>query len=56
MEQLIERVNKLATPVKAGIILGILVALTAGTYFLAISDVEDQINAIPDTTTAARSP
>ncbi len=52
MEQLIERVNKLATPVKAGIILGILVALTAGTYFLAISDVEDQINAIKADQTA----
>ncbi len=46
MEQLIERVNKLATPVKAGIILGILVALTAGTYFLAISDVEDRLTGI----------
>jgi type IV pilus assembly protein PilO len=43
MEQLIERVNKLATPVKAGIILGIIVLLTGGTYFFLVSGVEDMI-------------
>ncbi|MFT3706785.1 MAG: type 4a pilus biogenesis protein PilO [Archangium sp.] len=46
MEQLIERVNKLATPVKAGIILGIIVLLTAGTYFLLVSDLEDTITSL----------
>ncbi len=40
MEQLIERINKLATPLKAGIVLGVALALTAGTYFLLITDIE----------------
>lgn len=43
MEQLIERINKLATPAKAGIVAGILLALTAGTYFLFITDLDTQI-------------
>lgn len=46
MEQLIERVNKLATPAKAGIIAGIILVLTAGTYFLLITDVETRIDGI----------
>ena len=46
MEQLIERINKLGTPIKAGIIFGIIALLTAGTYFLVISDIEDQITGI----------
>ncbi len=46
MEQLIERINKLATPVKAGIIAGIILVVTAGTYFLLITDVESSIAAI----------
>ncbi|PZR11407.1 MAG: pilus assembly protein PilO [Archangium gephyra] len=46
MEQLIERVNKLATPVKAGIIAGIILLLTAGTYFLVITDIETRIEGI----------
>ncbi len=37
MEQLIERINKLATPVKAGIIAGIILLLTATTYFVFIT-------------------
>ena len=40
MEQLIDRINKLAAPAKAGIIAGIILVLTAGTYFLFISDLE----------------
>lgn len=40
MEQLIDRINKLAAPAKAGIIAGIVLLLTAGTYFLVISDLE----------------
>ncbi len=46
MEQLIERVNKLATPAKAGIIAGIILLLTAGTYFLVITDIETRIEGI----------
>lgn len=46
MEQLIERVNKLATPVKAGIILGLIVLITAGVYFGLISGLEDTITAL----------
>lgn len=46
MEQLIERINKLATPVKAGIIAAIIIVLTAGTYFLIITDIETRITGI----------
>ena len=46
MEQLIERINKLATPVKAGIIAGIILLLTAGMYFLFITDLETRITGI----------
>lgn len=46
MEQLIERINKLATPVKAGIIAAIILLLTAGTYFLLITDIETKITGI----------
>lgn len=46
MEQLIERVNKLATPAKAGIIAAIVLVLTAGTYFLVITDIETRIESI----------
>lgn len=46
MEQLIERINKLATPVKAGIIAAIILSLTAGTYFLLITDIETRITGI----------
>ncbi len=46
MEQLIERVNKLATPVKAGIIFGIVVLLTGGNYFFFIADLTTSIEGI----------
>lgn len=46
MEQLIERINKLATPAKAGIIAGIVLVITAGTYFLLITDLDTAITAI----------
>lgn len=46
MEQLIERINKLATPAKAAIVVGIAIALTAGTYFLFITDLEVAIDGI----------
>lgn len=46
MEQLIERINKLAMPAKAGIIAGIILVITAGTYFLVIADLDESIAAI----------
>ncbi len=46
MEQLIERINKLAMPSKAAIIAGIILALTAGTYFLLITDLDTAITGI----------
>ncbi|MEW6430576.1 MAG: type 4a pilus biogenesis protein PilO [Myxococcota bacterium] len=46
MEQLIERINKLATPVKIGIVLGVAVVLTAACYFLLITDLETQIESL----------
>jgi type IV pilus assembly protein PilO len=46
VEQLIERINKLAAPVKAGIIAGIILLLTAGTYFLVITDLDTKISGL----------
>lgn len=46
MEQLIERINKLATPAKAGIIAAVILVITAGTYFLLIADLETAIAGI----------
>lgn len=46
MEQLIERINKLATPPKAGIIAGIILVITAATYFLVIADLDEMITGI----------
>jgi len=46
MEQLIEKVNKLATPVKAGIVLGVAVLVTAGCYFLLITDLQAAIESV----------
>lgn len=53
MEQLIERINKLATPVKAAIVLGVAIALTAGTYFFFISDLEVAIDGLASQQEAA---
>lgn len=44
MEQLLERINKLPTPAKAGILAAIVAGLTAGCYFGLIADVEAQID------------
>lgn len=46
MEQLIERINKLATTAKAGIIAAIILVITAGTYFLLITDIDTAITMI----------
>ena len=43
MEQLLERVNKLALPIKIGLGAGIAVLLTAASYFLLVQPIEDQI-------------
>ena len=43
MEQLIERINKLALPAKAGIVAAVILLITAGTYFLLIADLETAI-------------
>jgi type IV pilus assembly protein PilO len=53
LEQLIERINKLATPVKAAIVLGVAIALTAGTYFFFISDLEVAIDGLASQQEAA---
>lgn len=52
MEQLIDRVNKLATPVKAGIIFGIIAILTGGNFFFFIQDLQDQLAGIKATQAA----
>ena len=46
MEQLLERVNKLPIAAKAGIVIGIIVLLTAGTWFLVIQDTETAIESL----------
>lgn len=46
MEQLIERINKLSTAAKTGIIFAIIAVLTGGTYFFVISDLQQKIDGI----------
>lgn len=46
MEQLIERINKLALPVKIGIVFAVIGALTAANYFLLVTDVETQLTSL----------
>ena len=46
MEQLIERINKLATPAKAGIIAALILLITAGTYYALIDDLDTAIAGI----------
>ncbi|GMU60938.1 MAG: hypothetical protein AMXMBFR34_27010 [Myxococcaceae bacterium] len=53
MEQLIDRINKLATPVKAAIVLGIAVLITGASYFLLVTDVEARIETIKSQQAAA---
>lgn len=43
MEQLLERVNKLPIAAKAGIVVALIVLITAGTYFFFIQDTETEI-------------
>ncbi|MCC6335446.1 MAG: type 4a pilus biogenesis protein PilO [Myxococcales bacterium] len=53
MEQLIDRINKLATPMKAAIVLGIAVLITGTCYFLLVTDVEARIETIKSQQAAA---
>jgi type IV pilus assembly protein PilO len=46
MEQLLERVNKLPLAAKAGLVVGIIVLITAGTWFLVIQDTEAAIESL----------
>ncbi len=53
MEQLIERINKLALPAKIGVVAGIAVAITIANYFLLVSPVEDSIKTLTSQQDAA---
>lgn len=46
MDQLIERINKLATPAKLGIVLGLAVLLTAAAYFLFIDPTSVELESL----------
>lgn len=46
MEQLIERINKLNTAAKAGIIFAIIGLVVGGTWFFLISDLQDRIDGL----------
>lgn len=46
MEQLLERVNKLPLAAKAGVIIGLIILITAGTWFLVIQDTEAAIESL----------
>ncbi len=46
MEQLLERVNKLPIAAKAGIVVALIVLITAGTYFFFIQDTETEIESL----------
>lgn len=48
MEQLIENINKLALPVKIGIVAGIAILLTVGAYFLLVLPVEEKNKQLQD--------
>jgi type IV pilus assembly protein PilO len=54
MEQLIERINKLAMPVKVGILFGLAIVVTAGAYFLLIQPEMEQLDSIRSQLEAAR--
>lgn len=46
MEQLLERVNKLPLAAKAGVIIGLIILVTAGTWFFVIQDTEAAIESL----------
>lgn len=46
MEQLIDRINRLATSAKVGIVLGVTILVTALVYFLLISEITSRITSL----------
>jgi type IV pilus assembly protein PilO len=46
MEQLIERINKLALPVKIGLVAGLVIVVTAGCFFGLIQPIDEQITTL----------
>jgi type IV pilus assembly protein PilO len=54
MEQLIERINKLAMPVKVGILFGLAIVVTATSYFLLIQPEMEQLESTRQQLEAAR--
>jgi type IV pilus assembly protein PilO len=46
MEQLIERINKLALPAKAGLVAGLVVLITAAVYWFVIQDMDTSIKSL----------
>jgi type IV pilus assembly protein PilO len=46
MEQLIERINKLALPVKIGLVAGLVIVITAGCFFGLIQPIDEQITSL----------
>lgn len=46
MEQLLERVNKLPLAAKAGVVIGLIILVTAGTWFFVIQDAEAAIESL----------
>ncbi len=53
MEQLIERINKLALPVKIGLVAGLIIVITAGCFFGLIQPIADQITMLQSQQQAA---
>ncbi len=54
MEQLIERINKLAMPVKVGILFSLAIVVTASAYFLLIQPEQEQLDSIRQQYESAR--
>jgi type IV pilus assembly protein PilO len=55
MEQLIERINKLAMPLKVGIIFGLAIVLTASAYFFLILPEQEQLESLRQQVEAAKA-
>ena len=54
MEQLIDRINKLAMPVKVGILFGLAIVVTASAYFFLIQPEMEELDSIRQQLEAAR--
>lgn len=46
MEQLIDRINKLAMPVKVGIVIGLGIVLTAASYFFVVEPILGEVESL----------